>query len=118
MTTYRPPLENPPKRLVSAIHAHKRKAFRFLENITPGGSTDPTLAMRRAFKVQPDLVFFLTDGQFDPKLLNTLDGLNRNRDVRIYTIAYVNQIGAALLERIAREHNGEYRYVSEDEIFP
>ena len=113
-----PPLENPPKRLVSAIQAHKRDAFRFFDTVVPGGSTDPKVAMRRAFSVDPDLIYFLTDGEFDVRLLKTLDGLNRGRRVRIFTIAYVSQEGAALLERIAREHNGEYRFVSEDAIFP
>lgn len=113
-----PPLENPPRRMVNAISAHKREAFEFLKNIVPGGSTDPRPAMRRAFAVEPDLIYFLTDGEFDANLLEVLDTLNRDRGVRIYTIAYVSQQGAALLERIAREHHGEYRFVSENEIFP
>lgn len=111
------PLENRPRRLVSAIQAHKRDAFRFFDEITAAGSTDPRPAMRRAFTVDPDLIYFLTDGEFDAGLLDTLDRMNRNRRVRIFTLAYVNRKGAALLERIAREHNGQYRYVSEDEVF-
>jgi len=111
------PLENPPKRLVSAIRARKSETFRFVEGITASGRTDPRLAMRRAFAVKPDLIYLLTDGEFDPKLIDLLAKLNRNKKVRIFTIAYVSQTGAALLERIAREHNGEYRFVSDDEIF-
>jgi len=111
------PLENPPKRLVSAIQANKRSAYRFVDGIAAGGGTDPRLALRRAFAVDPDLIYFLTDGEFDPKIVTLLSALNRNRRVRIFTIAYVSRTGAPLLERIAREHNGEYRFVSEDEIF-
>jgi len=111
------PLENPPKRLVSAIQANKRAAFRFVNEIAAGGGTDPRLALRRAFAVDPDLIYFLTDGEFDPKVVTLLSQLNRSRRVRIFTIAYVSRTGAPLLERIAREHNGEYRFVSEDEIF-
>lgn len=112
-----PPLENRPRRLVSAIKAHKRDAFKFFNSIEPIGGTDPGPAMKRAFAVDPDLIYFLTDGNFEDKLLTTLRKLNRNGSVRIFTIAYVNPEGAARLERIAREHNGEYRFVSEDEIF-
>lgn len=111
------PLENPPRRLVSAIQAHKQEFFNFLGQIAAGGSTDPRPAMRRAFAVEPDLIYFLTDGEFDEGLIELLDVLNRGRRVRIYTIAYVSQAGAPLLERIAREHNGQYRFVSEEEIF-
>ncbi len=113
------PLENPPRRLVSAVRSHKRAAFEFLDQIAPMGGTDPRPAMRRAFAVEPDLIYFLTDGEFDAhaqSMFSMLEKMNRLRDVRIFTIAYVNQRGGAVLERIAREHNGEYRFVSEDEI--
>ena len=112
-----PPLENPPRRLVSAIKAHKQNAFRFVERIVPKGGTDPRPAMRRAFAVHPDLIYFLTDGEFDPALVEMLRKLNRDKQVRIFTIAYVSRTGAPLLEQIAREHNGRYRFVSEDEIY-
>ncbi len=113
-------LENPPRRMVSAIQAHKRAAFQFFDTITPMGDTDPRPAMRRAFAVEPDLIYFLTDGEFDAhaeSMFKMLEKMNRRRQVRIFTIAYVEQQGAAVLERMAREHNGEYRFVSEDEIF-
>ncbi len=115
-----PPLENPPRKLVSAIRSQKRNLFRFLDEISPMGGTDPRPAMRRAFAVEPDLIYFLSDGEFDEhaeSLMSMIDKLNRGRLVRIFTIAYVNQHGGAVLERIAREHNGQYRFVTEDEIF-
>jgi VWA domain-containing protein len=114
------PLENPPRRLVTAVRSHKREAFEFFDGIVPMGSTDPRAAMRRAFAVEPDLIYFLTDGLFDEhaaSLLKQLDRWNHNRSVRLFTIAYVDQQGATVLERLAREHNGEYRFVSENEIF-
>ncbi len=114
------PLEKPPRRLVSAVRSHKRAAYQFFSTITPAGNTDPRPALRRAFAVEPDLIYFLTDGEFQEHARSTLtmlDRMNRHKKVRIFTIAYVNQHGAAVLERIAREHNGEYRFVSEDEIF-
>ena len=111
-------LENPPGRLVSAIRAQKEAFFDFLDEVTPAGHTEPTQAMQRALELKPDLVYFLTDGQFDPALLPKLDRWNADRAVQIFTIAYVSREGAELLERIAREHGGEFRFVSEDEIFP
>lgn len=112
----RAPLENPPRRLVSAIQAHKKKLFAFLDNIMPDGGTDPGPAMRLAFSAEPDLIYFLTDGQFDDKLLAQLDAWNKNRRTRIFTIAFFGAGGADLLEQIAREHKGEFRFVSEDEL--
>ena len=110
------PLENPPKELVPAIKAQKARFFEFMEQIYPEGRTDPAPAMRRALAAEPDVVYFLTDGEFDRDLIPKLDGWNRHRQVRIFTIAYFDQSGAELLEEIAREHGGEFKFVSEDEL--
>ncbi|MCH7807975.1 MAG: VWA domain-containing protein [Planctomycetes bacterium] len=110
------PLENPPKRLVSAIKAQKEAFFKFLEGIYPAGSTHPARAMGRAFAAKPDLIYFLTDGAFDPDLVRKLDRWNKGRRVRIFTIAFFDRSGAPLLERIAREHGGEFKFVSENDL--
>jgi hypothetical protein len=110
------PLENAPRRLVNAITAHKELLFKFMQNVAPGGATDPEPAMRRAFAVEPDLIYFLTDGEFSESLLPRLKEWNRNRDVRIFTIAFFGSEGAPLLERIAREHGGDFRVVTEADL--
>ncbi len=110
------PLENPPRRLVSAISAQKTAFFRFLENVFPEGSTRPGRALRRALATEPDLVYFLTDGAFDESVVEKLDQWNRDRRVRIFTIAFFDRGGAELLERIAREHGGEFKFVSDDDL--
>jgi len=110
------PLENPPKRPVSAIKAQKERFFKFLDTIFPEGSTHPERSMRRALSTEPDLVYFLTDGEFHPGLVDKLDEWNKGRRIRIFTIAFFDRAGAELLERIAREHGGEFKFVSEDDI--
>lgn len=110
------PLENPPRRLVSAIRAHKERFFQFLDGVFPAGSTHPERAMRRALATDPDLIYFLTDGEFHPGLLDKLDQWNADRRVRIFTIAFFDRTGAELLERIAREHGGEFKFVSENDV--
>ena len=42
---------------------------------------------------------------------------NKGKQVRIYTYAYVYQPGKQLLEQIAQEHDGQYKFISEEEIF-
>jgi len=112
-----PPLENPPKRLVSAIEAHKVQFFEFLDKVLPRGDTKPERAMHRALSLEPDLIYLLSDGiDFQPSLLRRLNEWNRDRRSRVYTIAYLDQTGSGLLERIAREHNGEFKFVTEDDL--
>lgn len=110
------PLENPPRRLVSGIAAHKHELFEFLGKVTTGGSTDPSAAMRRALSLEPDVIYFLTDGEFEKALIPRLDEWNKARRTRIFTIAFFGSGGAALLEQIAREHGGEYRFVTENDL--
>ncbi len=112
-----PPIEAPPQKLVNAITQYKEQAFEFLKTVEAGGSTDPTLAMARAFQLKADLVYFLTDGEFDPQLVEKLRVWNRDKKTRIYTIAFVRRSGEELLRQIARENEGEYRFVSEDELY-
>ncbi len=110
------PVENPPRELVSAIAAQKLKAGEFLDGIMTGGGTDPEPAMRRAFAVGPDLIYFLTDGEFRDTLIQRLREWNKDRRVRIFTIAFMGAGGAGLLEQIAREHGGEFRHITEQDL--
>jgi hypothetical protein len=113
------PEENPPRKLVSATTARKQEAFEFIDGVQAAGSTNPLSAIKRAFAVKPDLIYFLSDGVIPmaAEVLNVLDRLNPDRKVRVFTIAYVDRHGAELLETIAREHRGEFKYVSEHELF-
>ncbi len=113
-----PPVEAPPARLVNAIRASKERTFAFIDETQPAGMTQPIEAMRRAFQLKPDLIYFLSDGDIpEAELLkaNLLEW-NRDEDVRIFTIAYVSPAGRQLLEEIAREHNGSFRFVSEYDL--
>ena len=99
------------ERLVPAIGVNKRRCFQFLDQIHPGGMTDPIPAMKQAFRKKPDLIFFLTDGEFSDALLGELRNWNRKEKVKIFTLAYVYASGSKLLKKIAAEHGGTYTFV-------
>ncbi len=113
-----PPVESPPGRLVNAIKASKERTFEFIDEVVPEGMTQPIEAMRRAFILKPDLIYFLTDGNIPEGelLIENLKTWNRQKKTRIFCIAYVNPVGRELLEEIAREHNGEFSFVSENDL--
>ncbi len=108
--------ENPQGKLVPAIKVYKREAFAFLDRVVAEGRSDPTKAMKRAFEVKPDMIFFLSDGELSRDLLGKLDRWNRKKKVRIYTYAYVHRPGRILLEEIARRHNGQFKFITWDEV--
>ncbi len=111
------PLEAPPRKFVHAIHEYKKAAFEFIEAVEASGSTDPIPAVGRAIQLGSDLIYFLTDGEFSPDLITRLRDWNRDHSVRVYTIAFVRRNGEDLLRQIAQENGGEFRFVSEADLY-
>ncbi len=109
-------IENPPRALVNAITGHRRDFFRFLDSVQPAGGTRPEQALRRALDLEPDLIYFLSDGIFDAAIPSKLADWNKGGRTRIFTIAYLDQEGRKLLEQIAREHRGEFKFVTEYDL--
>ena len=114
----RPVIFNPtgtPGRLAFATAANKDRVVRFIESITAEGGTDHEAALKLAIRLQPDVIFFLTDGD-DPKL--TPAQLEKIR--RLAAGIIINAVefgpgpkpaGVSLLAELARQNGGGYAYV-------
>lgn len=110
--------EMEPRRLVPANGRYKATGYDFVKAIagTPKpGKADPIEAMRRAFAAKPELIYFLTDGDYpdiESDLESTLKQLNADNGVKITVIGFdPSPAPRALLERIARTHGGHCRFV-------
>ena len=121
------PGENRPAR--AALYAtpeNLQHALRWLQTLTiensiPGGNQ--TNVLQAALELEPDGVFYLTDGDMTPgvqqAVLGTLRRLNRVEDlidgevvrIPIHTIAYHSEEGRAVMQRIAEENRGQFAYV-------
>ncbi len=110
------PTENTPLKPVPAIEANKRAFYEFLDGITPSGGTRPERALRQALALEPDLIYFLSDGAFEPEVVELLKQWNRGGRTKIYTIAYLDPQGRRLLESIARQNGGEFKFVTDNEL--
>jgi hypothetical protein len=100
----------------------------FLDNkFTFHGSTNPIPALQEAFSEQPQLVYLLTDGEFDspsgPEVLAEINRLNADKKVHVNTILLLgtraeeesNKDFQALMSRIAKENGGvSEEYYSDD----
>jgi hypothetical protein len=114
----RPVLFNPtgtPGRLAFATEANKQRAIRFLDSIVADGGTSHEDALKLAIRLQPDVIFFLTDAD-DPKLSPAQ--LAKIRDLAAGII--INAIefgpgpkppGASFLADLAQQNAGGYAYV-------
>ena len=110
------PLELPGRRLIDATDDNKQRAREFLDAVLPSSGTDPLAAIRRAFALRPDVIYLLTDGEFEPPVVGLVKGLDPERRVRVNTIAFLQDEGAAVLKAIAAETGGTYRFVRQGDL--
>lgn len=95
----------------------KRDAIEvWLSGVVADGDTYPTPAFKSAFALQPlpDAIFFMTDGQFDPRVVQQVLRLNTEaqRKVPIHTITFVDRSAEPMMRKIAADSGGKYRHVS------
>jgi hypothetical protein len=106
-----------PGKLVPAISKYKQPAMSFIESnaIPKIGKADPIEAMKRAFAMSPELIYFLSDGDYpdvQDQLEATLQQLNAQQQVKITVIGFdPSPKPLALLQRIAHNHGGHFRQV-------
>jgi phage FluMu protein Com len=106
-----PGIEMPTRRLLPATAANKQLAYDFIGEIYPGGGTDPSEALNRAFRLRPDVIFLLSDGEFAPEIRGQIRTLNRDKRVTVHTICFLYTIGEQTLIEIARDNGGTYKYI-------
>lgn len=99
-----------PKELVPATPAMKRSATRWITDRRTGQGTEPEGALALALSLQPDVIYFLTDGEFDEKCRQVCKDNNKSKTI-IHTIALQSREGVPLLEAIAQDHNGVFKLV-------
>ena len=106
------PLPMPGNQLVTVSEQSKRRVFSWFNRIHPAGGTNPSDAMRMALNLNPDAVWLLTDGEFGTEVLQVISRPRVMKRTQIHTIAFYSNKGEVLLKQIARENNGQYRYVA------
>jgi len=102
----------PAQELVRATEGSKRKHFAWVGTVTADGGTNPVSAMRLALSLKPDAIWLLSDGQFKPAAVDIIRKANPGRKVQIHTLAFYSQAGEKVLQRIAAENRGRYRFVT------
>jgi hypothetical protein len=111
-----PPVEMPTRRLVNGTERNKQLAFEFIDGVIAQGETDPSKALERAFDCKPDLIYLLTDGEFDRAIIDLVKRLNVGGKVTVHTIGFLYKTGESVLKQIAEENHGNYKFVSEQDL--
>ena len=108
-----------PGRLSFATKRNKERVRRFIDSISAEGGTAHVEALRMAIRLQPDVIFFLTDAD-EPKL--TPDELSKIRRTAAGVIINTIEFGPgpqpqlkpaeeSFLAQLARQNGGRYVYV-------
>ena len=111
-----PALEMPTRRLVDATDRNKRRAFDFIDGVVAGRQTDPSDALRRAFAVRPEVIYLLSDGEFDRAIVGLVRRLNVDGKVQVNTIGFLYDVGEPILREIAGQNGGRYKFVAERDL--
>lgn len=97
-----------------ATVAGKRWATDAMNAVDPAGGTQPWSGLERALQMRPapDAIFFMTDGEFDPGVVDLVAMRNRGaKKIPINTIAFGDGSAQEIMQKIARDSGGTYRYV-------
>jgi hypothetical protein len=102
---------------VFASEEEVAKTANWVMSTSANGGTNPLPALLHALSMRPDAIYFLSDGQFHPMAIPVLRAQNRPtkrvkaRQIPIHTIAFVDHATVGLMRTIARDSNGEHRFV-------
>ena len=108
--------------LLFASPENRARMFDYIDKYTPRGVADPASAIKAAFAMHPDLIFFLCnpDDIRDPQgIIDLFKTLNANGKCRVNTLDFKgtqDDAGQAMLRQIAVDSKGTFRYVSEEDL--
>jgi hypothetical protein len=111
-----PVLELAGKGLLAASDRNKEMASKFIDGVVAQGETDPAPALKKAFDMSPDVIYLLTDGEFDKQVAPLIKKLNAQGKVVVHTIAFLYGDPGGILHRIAAENGGQFKFISQTDL--
>ena len=111
--------------LLFATPENKNKAFKWLEEQTTTGTTNPIPGIELAFKNKPQLIYLLTDADFQDNnaVREAVKRANTTKQTRVNTIIFVGEgdddVTASfvdLMKEIAKDNGGVFARVKESEL--
>ncbi len=105
----------PARQLQPATPAAKQKYLSWVARVPGIGTTEPLQALILALRLQPDTIFFLTDGQFNPSIVRAFNEVaektHYNQNVVVNGICLGNREGEQLIRELAEKNSGKYTFI-------
>ncbi len=96
--------------LVRATEDNQMTCLEWVATAHTGGQTDPREALLFALQLNPDIIYFLTDGEFEYRVVKDVKAANKHK-TPIYTFCFSDRSGEKFLKQIAEQNRGEYFYI-------
>lgn len=101
----------PADSLAAATPEAKQRYLRWMAGAKGGGNTEPEAALLLALRMEPDVIYFLTDGVFKYRVVRHVHEMNR-RNVTIHTVCFGGGDNERFMREIADQNHGTYQFVS------
>jgi von Willebrand factor type A domain len=105
----------PSPQLLFADENGRAQAESFISSITAAGGTDHLQALKLALRLQPDVIFFLTDADEPPLTENQLNDIRRNNGAAaIHVIEFKSGADSGkrnFLRQLAEDNRGQYKHI-------
>ena len=112
-------------KLEPADQATRREFFTWIDRKAPMGETEPLQAIQRALALQPEAIFFFSDGYFDDAIVDEIARANRPSQTRIFCLVFDELLlqdtsglprreteGVRRLKRVAEGNRGQIKIVT------
>lgn len=103
----------PSRGMLPATQENIRDTVRWFDDVRPYGNTYPFSSLLMAVQFHPDAIFLLSDGEFDPLVIEQVLLAQHGDDepVPIHTIGFTSHAGERVLRTLSDKSGGTYRYV-------
>ncbi|QDT98812.1 vWA domain-containing protein [Gimesia aquarii] len=105
----------PARQLQPATAEAKQKYLSWVARVPGIGMTEPLEALILALRLQPDTIYILTDGHFNPSTVKAFNKVakntNRNRSVVVNGICMGSREGEKLIRELAETNSGTYTFI-------
>ncbi len=107
-------LPMPARNLVPPRRRTRNLCMEWIGGIRTFGNTEPQNAVVMALKLKPDIIYFLTDGNFDRDTVKSAKRHNPTK-IPIHTIGFGDNTGEVRMKEIAELTGGTYRFIPEEQ---
>lgn len=100
----------PARSLQPATAASQKKYLYWMSELRADGQTDPEAALSLALRLKPEVIYFLTDGEFEYRVQRRLLQL-KQQQTQIHTYVFGETKGEDVMQAIAAQNGGKYVFI-------